>query len=52
MKSMCQRYCVQLTCVILRGSVDDTTNDHEDAAGDDAGLAAESISDCRPELEH
>ena len=48
MKSVCQRNCVQLTRVVLRGSVDDTTNDHEDAASDDAGLAAESISNCRP----
>lgn len=43
---------MQLTCVVLRSSVDDTTNDHEDAAGDDAGLAAESISNCRPWVEH
>lgn len=48
MESMCQRNCVQLTCVVLRGRVNDTTNNHEDAAGDDTGLAAESIRNCRP----
>lgn len=52
MEVMCQCNCVQLTCVVLRGSVDDTADDHEDAAGDDAGLPTESISDSRPELEH
>ena len=29
---MCQRNCVLLTGVVLSGSVDDATNDHEDAA--------------------
>jgi hypothetical protein len=47
MESWCQGNCVQLTSVVLRGSVDGTTDDHEDAAEDDAGLATESISDCR-----
>ena len=47
MESVRQRNYVPLTSVVLRSSVDDTTNDHEDAAEDDAGLAAISISDCR-----
>ena len=39
---------LQLTSVVLSGSVDDTPDDHEDAAEDDAGLAAETIGNGRP----
>ena len=47
MESLCRRNCVQLTSVVLCGSVDGTTDNHEEAAEDDAGLATPSISDCR-----
>jgi hypothetical protein len=51
MESVLQSRHGQLTSVVLRSSVDGTTDKHKDTADDDAGFTTVSISDCR-DCEH